>query len=123
MMLFFFSSRRRHTRWNCDWSSDVCSSDLGGHLARVNAKGTEETTEYVANARRAIRGVPVQVSEQRAVQVVTADRVGPGHGQGRLAYPRLPGDQDEATLAGGVQVLQVACAPGEPNRWRQLVWW
>src|SRR6266481_2071837 len=26
---FFFSSRRRHTRWNCDWSSDVCSSDLG----------------------------------------------------------------------------------------------
>src|SRR5689334_23575749 len=25
---FFFSSRRRHTRWNCDWSSDVCSSDL-----------------------------------------------------------------------------------------------
>src|SRR6266568_6753188 len=27
---FFFSSRRRHTRWNCDWSSDVCSSDLDG---------------------------------------------------------------------------------------------
>src|SRR3989338_10071018 len=26
--LCFFSSRRRHTRWNCDWSSDVCSSDL-----------------------------------------------------------------------------------------------
>src|SRR5689334_23692338 len=25
---FYFSSRRRHTRWNCDWSSDVCSSDL-----------------------------------------------------------------------------------------------
>src|SRR5689334_2800222 len=24
----FFSSSRRHTRWNCDWSSDVCSSDL-----------------------------------------------------------------------------------------------
>src|SRR6267143_4465676 len=27
---FFFSSRRRHTRWNWDWSSDVCSSDLWG---------------------------------------------------------------------------------------------
>src|SRR5438876_12427364 len=25
---FFFSSRRRHTRWTGDWSSDVCSSDL-----------------------------------------------------------------------------------------------
>src|SRR6516164_5093805 len=28
ILFFFFSSRRRHTRWNCDWSSDVCSSDL-----------------------------------------------------------------------------------------------
>src|SRR5688572_31888190 len=27
-MYFFFSSRRRHTRFDCDWSSDVCSSDL-----------------------------------------------------------------------------------------------
>src|SRR5260370_17398077 len=26
--LFFFSSRRRHTKFKCDWSSDVCSSDL-----------------------------------------------------------------------------------------------
>src|SRR3972149_5663232 len=28
-MDFFFSSRRRHARFDCDWSSDVCSSDLG----------------------------------------------------------------------------------------------
>src|SRR5256886_12150985 len=28
VVLFFFSSRRRHTRFDCDWSSDVCSSDL-----------------------------------------------------------------------------------------------
>src|SRR5688572_31829830 len=27
-MIFFFSSGRRHTRFDCDWSSDVCSSDL-----------------------------------------------------------------------------------------------
>src|SRR2546430_7605358 len=30
--LFFFSSRRRHTRFDCDWSSDVCSSDLQGFV-------------------------------------------------------------------------------------------
>src|SRR5256886_4593232 len=30
---FFFSSRRRHTRFDCDWSSDVCSSDLRDHLS------------------------------------------------------------------------------------------
>src|SRR2546430_7432007 len=28
LVIFFFSSRRRHTRFDCDWSSDVCSSDL-----------------------------------------------------------------------------------------------
>src|SRR6266581_3839397 len=28
LAMFFFSSRRRHTRWTGDWSSDVCSSDL-----------------------------------------------------------------------------------------------
>src|SRR6266487_3229612 len=28
IVIFFFSSRRRHTRWTGDWSSDVCSSDL-----------------------------------------------------------------------------------------------
>src|SRR2546427_1283152 len=30
LLFFFFSSRRRHTRFDCDWSSDVCSSDLFG---------------------------------------------------------------------------------------------
>src|SRR5256886_6704588 len=35
--IFFFSSRRRHTRFDCDWSSDVCSSDL----ERVSALGFE----------------------------------------------------------------------------------
>src|SRR6266699_4895840 len=32
MFFFFFSSRRRHTRCGRDWSSDVCSSDLGAAL-------------------------------------------------------------------------------------------
>src|SRR5205085_9007264 len=31
---FFFSSRRRHTRFDCDWSSDVCSSDLAAAALR-----------------------------------------------------------------------------------------
>src|SRR5256886_13122200 len=34
MLYFFFSSRRRHTRFDCDWSSDVCSSDLAPALAK-----------------------------------------------------------------------------------------
>src|SRR5256886_5304734 len=38
---FFFSSRRRHTRFDCDWSSDVCSSDLvveHADLARTDGR-------------------------------------------------------------------------------------
>src|SRR2546430_10957099 len=37
-LLFFFSSRRRHTRFDCDWSSDVCFSDLEPIAARVRAE-------------------------------------------------------------------------------------
>src|SRR5256886_8520316 len=33
--MFFVSSRRRHTRFDCDWSSDVCSSDLAATMAAV----------------------------------------------------------------------------------------
>src|SRR2546427_8056180 len=43
LCFFFFSSRRRHTRFDCDWSSDVCSSDLWlatGAPRSVISKGT-----------------------------------------------------------------------------------
>src|SRR5882762_4928177 len=33
IIFFFFSSRRRHTRFKCDWSSDVCSSDLDWRMS------------------------------------------------------------------------------------------
>src|SRR5439155_9233067 len=36
--MFFFSSRRRHTRWPRDWSSDVCSSDLRRITDRARAR-------------------------------------------------------------------------------------
>src|SRR2546430_6934929 len=39
---FFFSSRRRHTRFDCDWSSDVCSSDLMLELFRKHLKPVSE---------------------------------------------------------------------------------
>src|SRR5690606_41137090 len=35
---FFFSSRRRHTRFSRDWSSDVCSSDLPDEIAQLWAE-------------------------------------------------------------------------------------
>src|SRR5689334_23508380 len=47
---FFFSSRRRHTRWNCDWSSDVCSSDLlarGAHVTRFDLSEPSLETIFI----------------------------------------------------------------------------
>src|SRR6266480_5067960 len=46
MFFFFFSSRRRHTRLTCDWSSDVCSSDLPSPTVRL-----EMDAEYKAGRR------------------------------------------------------------------------
>src|SRR2546430_5983198 len=44
LFLFFFSSRRRHTRFDCDWSSDVCSSDLIGSEHVVGLAGAGATS-------------------------------------------------------------------------------
>src|SRR5438034_9624406 len=47
---FFFSSRRRHTRSLCDWSSDVCSSDLYLPRACENGKDLEARSRMLAAA-------------------------------------------------------------------------
>src|SRR5437762_9797837 len=48
MFCFFFSSRRRHTRYIGDWSSDVCSSDLCPNPTFVN--GSQHAAEVMAFA-------------------------------------------------------------------------
>src|SRR2546430_9882367 len=44
VLLFFFPSKRRHTRFDCDWSSDVCSSDLPSH----NPRSLVERVDFVS---------------------------------------------------------------------------
>src|SRR2546430_459580 len=48
-IVFFFSSRRRHTRFDCDWSSDVCSSDLPDKTLKLerDMKGEENITSRI----------------------------------------------------------------------------
>src|SRR2546430_8694808 len=49
ILCFFFSSRRRHTRFDCDWSSDVCSSDLGASREDVvRAARDADAHEFVS---------------------------------------------------------------------------
>src|SRR3989475_4270072 len=47
-LFFFFSSRRRHTRFDCDWSSDVCSSDLRPRSSRDRRNVHRRATAFPA---------------------------------------------------------------------------
>src|SRR5690242_20880707 len=61
---FFFSSRRRHTRLTCDWSSDVCSSDLAAgnrdqcDHAEEHASSVLHVTGLASRERVALRDFP-----------------------------------------------------------------
>src|SRR3712207_8362265 len=48
--LFFFSSRRRHTRYWRDWSSDVCSSDLAKYVEGMKLE--QKTIHYLVGESR-----------------------------------------------------------------------
>src|SRR5690625_3482363 len=65
VLLYFvvFSSRRRHTRWPRDWSSDVCSSDLRLLLVQAGT-GTGKSLAYLVPALRhaLVSGRPVVIS-------------------------------------------------------------
>src|SRR5437762_10334096 len=67
--LFFFSSRRRHTRYIGDWSSDVCSSDLAGlakHGYRIVSCGTDNHLMLVDLRPKEINGKEAQEVLDRA---------------------------------------------------------
>src|SRR5689334_23661656 len=70
LFFFFFSSRRRHTRWNCDWSSDVCSSDLTrrSESARARALISECQLRKFAQADRGCQQHQSGESERLAPQ-------------------------------------------------------
>src|SRR5690606_40084580 len=58
VILFFFSSRRRHTRFSRDWSSDVCSSDLAGLGLIIGLAGALWTASgYVGAFMRASNSI------------------------------------------------------------------
>src|SRR5690606_40491912 len=48
--LFFFSSRRRHTRFSRDWSSDVCSSDLSINILQASLLAMSRAAEALSHA-------------------------------------------------------------------------
>src|SRR2546427_8416870 len=81
--MFFFSSRRRHTRFDCDWSSDVCSSDLisSCELALRKPRSEAELREVLASNLEDLRRMAGIVADMLFLS--QADR-----GQGARLAPR-----------------------------------
>src|SRR6202021_1385263 len=67
---FFFSSRRRHTRYWRDWSSDVCSSDLGGMLMTVKFQSAPPLDEVRSTLSKVLANPPsVQTFETNSNEI------------------------------------------------------
>src|SRR6266480_5178882 len=67
-LFFFFSSRRRHTRLTCDWSSDVCSSDLACGSVSVAAHALDRRDRSWNRGPRAARSA--RLAERAAAPAV-----------------------------------------------------
>src|SRR2546430_13326571 len=102
MCVFFFSSRRRHTRFDCDWSSDVCSSDC---LSNKEKKESEQPPEWPDRVER-VKTIPADEGMNRfawdlryddPIQIPGAFYSGTGP-KGPLA---LPGNYQVKLTVGG----------------------
>src|SRR5215510_13080048 len=91
---FFISSRRRHTRWPRDWSSDVCSSDLTFVLG---VQGTSQAAPHVSGLAALLvekygrdPGAIKNAIQTGADQIVPGG-TSPGYGKGRINVPNSLG--------------------------------
>src|SRR6266481_6116198 len=84
LVRFFFSSRRLHTIWNCDWSSDVCSSDLS------EVRGPAPVAQTLYRETDASREARLKLAEERrAMPHFEASREGKPSKRDRRELDRL----------------------------------
>src|SRR5467141_2295131 len=95
MSFFFFSSRRRHTRFKCDWSSDVCSSDLAGE-----PRFGGDNVGAVVGA--AVRGQAADVDDRPAAGANQMRQTGLS-AEKRAVEPRFGGDNVGAVVGAAVR--------------------
>src|SRR5260370_4463828 len=76
--MFFFSSRRRHTRFKCDWSSDVCSSDLILNSVREQGKldAALEAAILAADSKGRLEDVYLPFKPKRRTKAEIAKEAG-----------------------------------------------
>src|SRR5947209_17920051 len=93
---FFFSSRRRHTRYWRDWSSDVCSSDLGHFNRPVRQRLQEHVQRQLLGAERLALELQVLLGVVAAVARSEERRVGK---EGRCRGGAYDGEKKERRVA------------------------
>src|SRR6266478_208726 len=94
---FFFSSRRRHTRFDCDWSSDVCSSDLNSRWPRAGERSNFHRN--VASENRGVHSLPRSNQSEHALGAIKNGMVAGRAGENGLS------DELPARTAGSAAVL------------------
>src|SRR2546427_4296290 len=106
--MFFFSSRRRHTRFDCDWSSDVCSSDLDRLVAPVLVTEAPPGGERVVVGKRPHGGGANLAQDEINALLVERARRG-------LTVVRLKGG-DPFVFGRGAEECEALHAAGVPFR-------
>src|SRR5207253_3521831 len=110
LVFFFFSSRRRHTRWPRDWSSDVCSSDLSA--------ATFCSAFRVPRSAFIVIGVmlPATMTAQ-TWPVHSMDRPRPPVVDPGPERPPVPPPSDAIVLFDGRDLSQWQSQDGTPAKW------
>src|SRR2546430_2645765 len=99
---FFFSSRRRHTRFDCDWSSDVCSSDLGElHVGFAPSLAVDILPRALRQFQIESPGIRVQLHDMSTEEMLTGLR------ENKIAVALMV--QQPAQNLRGLQSLELQC--------------
>src|SRR2546430_2617480 len=107
---FFFSSRRRHTRFDCDWSSDVCSSDLGSlqyvnHATGANVQRATFATFTITGNSATFSGTGTNNGTACTFSVTVQDNGEPDNTDPFQITVTPPGTTEGGTLrSGNIQV-------------------
>src|SRR5476651_399350 len=114
---FFFSSRRRHTSYWRDWSSDVCSSDLQGHRSH--------RTGFLALVMSGRGEGGQRAREPRMQQLEVVPLRHPAHGvaaASQVCFDLVPGaaERRDTTHAGNDDALHQIIPPLTPITWRVI---
>src|SRR5690625_4010218 len=105
-MWLLFSSRRRHTSWPRDWSSDVCSSDLLGKAVKTAADFESGMSQV--SAVSGATGDELQALTDRARELGSATSFSAKEGSDGLQYLALAGWDTTQMIDGLEPVLHLA---------------